>query len=410
MRTLPLLIYLVAVCAASLLIGCPAEAFGYARLSADDAAAAKNEVYRAGQRDLDAGRFSQAIDKFTTVARRGGAGADAALYWKAYAENKAGRRQQALATVKQLAGSFPKSAWLDDARALEVEIRGASGKGAAPEAKDDEELKLYALNGLLGSDPDRAVPMLQKFLQGNHSQRLKEQALFVLSQSDSPEARKTLGDVARGAAYPELQRKAIEYLAIAGGEENVGALDEIYRSSSRPEVKSAVLDAYLIANRRDRILAIVRDGKDASLRGKGIDLLGALGATKELRQLYADYSSPEVRMHVLNALGVAGDAETLADTARREQDPGLRRRAIEALGVAHGPQATAALRALYTANADLATRRAVVNALFVQNNAPALIEIFRAEKDREIRHEIVQRLTLMDSAEASEFLAKIYKD
>ncbi|HEX9943065.1 MAG TPA: HEAT repeat domain-containing protein [Thermoanaerobaculia bacterium] len=409
MRLLPLLLSLAAVYGTSLLASFPAAAQPAFYLSAADAAAKKDDLYRAGQRDIDAGRWTQAIDKFSQVARRGGAEADAALYWKAYAENKAGRPQQAVSTLRQLAGSHPKSAWRDDAKALEVEIRGASGKGADPAAGEDEELKLYALNGLLGSDPDRALPMLQKFLRGNHSPRLKEQALFVISQSDAPEARKTLHEVARGSAHPELQMKAIEYLGIAGSDENVRALDEIYRASARPEVKSAVLNAYLVANQSGRVFAVARDAKDP-LRGQAISLLGAMSAEKELRQLYQSETSPGARMKVLEALGVARDVTTLAGIARQEQDPALRRKAIQGLGVAGGAKAAEALRSLYSASSDPSIRRAVLEALFVQNNARGLIEVFHAEKDREVRRQIVQYLSLMDSEEASKFLEKIYNN
>jgi hypothetical protein len=382
-----------------------------------DAAARKDDLYHAGQRDIDAGRWSEAIDKFGQVAKKGGADADGALYWKAYAESKAGREQQALATLRQLSGSYAKSSWLDDARALEVEIRGdvgdgggrGNGGGSDASGGDDEELKLYALNGLLASDPDRAVPMLQKFLQGSHSPKLKEQALFVLSQGNSSAAHDTLLAVARGTSHPELQRKAIEYLGIAGGEENLRALDEIYRGASRPEVKRTVLNAYLIANQPARVVAIARDGKDP-LRGEAINTLGALGAEGELKQLYRGEAAPEVRMKVLDALGIAGDVDTLVDIARSEKDPAVRRKAIQALGVSGGSKAAGALRSMYSAASDAATRHAVIEALFVQNNAQGLIEIFRAEKDREIRREIVQYLTMMHSEEASQFLEKIYSN
>lgn len=371
------------------------------------AAVKKDDLYRAGQRDIDAGRWTQAIDKFGQLARKGGSETDAALYWKAYAENKAGRSQNALATLRQLSGSHPKSEWQDDARALEVEIRGGSSRGGAPGADEDEELKLYALNGLMASDPERAVPMVQKFLRGDHPRHLKEKALFVLSQGDSPEGYRTLMDVARGSAHPELQLTAIEHLGIAGGDEAMRTLDEVYRSSTRPEVRRAILNAYHIDDRTGRILAIARDGRDP-LQREAVNLLGANQNRQELKQLYQ--SEPELRMEVLAALGVAQDVETLAGIARQERDPALRRQAIQGLGVSGTPEAAKALRSLYGAATDTPTRRAILEAFMIQNNARALIDVFNAEKDREIRREIVQHLANMRSDEAEKFLARIYED
>ncbi|HEX6902253.1 MAG TPA: HEAT repeat domain-containing protein [Thermoanaerobaculia bacterium] len=365
------------------------------------AAMQKDDVYRAGQRDIDAGRWTQAIEKFGEVARKGGSETDAALYWKAYAENKAGRSQQALATLRQLSAGHAKSEWIDDAKALEVEIRGGSG------ADEDDELKLYALNGLMGSDPEKAVPLLQKFLRGNHSKELKEKALFVLSQSETPEGFKTLAEVARGAAHPELQLQAIQYLGTAGGDEAMRVLDEIYRSSGKPEVREAVLHAYHVDERKGRILAIARDGNDP-LRREAVNLLGANEARQELRQLYQ--SEPELRMEIVHALGVAEDVETLARLAREEQNPDLRHQAIQGLGISETPEAAKALRSLYGSATDAPTREAVLHAFMVQDNARALIEIFNAEKDREVRREIVRLLATMDSDEAEKFLERIYKD
>jgi len=389
MKTLPIL-FSLAIFGSALVVAQPAEK--------------KSDLYRTGQRDIDAGRFAEAIEEFGQVARRGGSEADAALYWKAYAEHKAGRKEQALATLRQLAGTYPKSHWRDDAKALEVEIKGPSGT-----TNEDEDLKLYALNGLAGSDPGHALPILQKFLQGNQPQRLKEQALFVLSQCDAPEARKILLATAHGTANPELQLKAVEYLGIAGRDENTRILEEIYRAASRPEIKQAVLNAYLIAADQGRILAVAQDSKDP-LHGHAINTLGALGARKELRQLYQNATSPEDRMQVLDAMGVAGDVDTLIDLARREKDPQVRRKAIQGLGIAGGSKTGEALRSLYSTAADGATRQSVVEALFIQGNAHALIEIFHAEKDREMRREIVQRLSMMHSDEATKFLEKIYQN
>ncbi|HEV8582486.1 MAG TPA: HEAT repeat domain-containing protein [Thermoanaerobaculia bacterium] len=374
------------------------------------AEAQKDELYTEARKDLDAGRWAAAIDKFGRVAAKGGANADAALYWKAYSQKKAGKAADALATLRQLGGSFAKSSWLDDARALEMEIRGESGRHPNPSAEEDEELKLYALNGLMSSDSRRAVPMLVKFLDGHHSQRLKEQALFVLSQSDSPEARKILVDVARGSRYPELQRKAIESIGISGDDEGIQALTEIYSATDKPGVKIAILDAYLVADQTGRVFAAAREEKDPQVRRKAISQLGPMNATQELRQLYRNETSQGLKLMILEGLAVADDADALIEIARDEKEPVLRRKAISGLGINDSPKAAAALKSLYTANADAGVRRAVIEGLFIQDNARALIELFRVEKDPELKREIVQKLGLMDSDEAMEFLAKLFGD
>ncbi len=364
----------------------------------------KDALYQEARKDLDAGRFNAAADKFGKSAAKGGKDADAALYWKAYAQKKGGKSGEALATLRQLASAHPRSEWQDDAKALEIEIRGAAGQRPDPDDEVDEETKLYALNGLMSSGSKQAVPMILKFLDGPHSPRLKGQALFVLSQSDSPEARKTLLEVARGTRHPELQRQAIDSLGAAGDAE---ALAEIYRVSNTA-VKLAILDGYMAAGAEEQIIAAARGEKDPAVRRKALDLLGPIGAGQELRQLYRD-ADPAARKQILNGLAVAGDAEALSGIARDEKEPGpLRREAIEGLGIIDSPQATAALKSLYTGSSEAWVREAAIQGLFVQDNAKALIEIYRAEKDPRMRREIVQKLSLMGSPEAEAFLLKIF--
>ena len=70
--------------------------------------------------------------------------------------------------------AYANSRWQDDAKALEIEVRQASGEKVNPNAEPDEDLKLMALNGLMNSDPERAIPMIEKVLQGSQSPKLKE--------------------------------------------------------------------------------------------------------------------------------------------------------------------------------------------------------------------------------------------
>ena len=67
----------------------------------------------------------------------------------------------------------------------------ARGSAGVPEVQADEELKLFAIQGLQHQDPEQAIPMLEKLLQGTSSPRLKERTLFVLAQSNAPRARRS---------------------------------------------------------------------------------------------------------------------------------------------------------------------------------------------------------------------------
>jgi len=175
------------------------------------------DLYDTAREALDDGKYQQAEQKFDELAQKNGPRTDAAMYWKAYAENQSGKRDTALATIASLKSKFPQSRWKKDAEALEIEVRQSSGHPVNPDLQSDEELKTLALQGLMNSDPQRGIQMIEKRLAGTASPKDKGKMLFVLAQNGSPEAREVLGKIAQGQSNPDLQRKAVEYLGIFGG-------------------------------------------------------------------------------------------------------------------------------------------------------------------------------------------------
>src|SRR5207237_6898997 len=108
--------------------------------------------------------------------------------------------------------TYPKSKWSDDANKLELEIRQSAGQHIQLEHVDDLELKLMALNGLMNSDPERAIPILDNLLKTSKEPKLRDKALFILSQSSSQPAYDILSRVPKNNADPALQRRAVRYL------------------------------------------------------------------------------------------------------------------------------------------------------------------------------------------------------
>ncbi len=303
--------------------------------------------YERGSEALEKRQWEEAVSAFSDVPRTS-ARADGALYWTAYAQNKLGRRDQALATLAELEKNFPQSRWLNDAKALRIEIRQAQGQPVRPEAQDDEDLKLMAINSLMHTDNERAVPMLAQVLQSSASPRLKERALFVLAQSGSPAARQAIVDMAKGKANPDLQRKAITYLGLFGGSDSSAALADIYRSSQDPVVRKQVIESWFLK----------------------------------------------------------GDTQRMAELARTEKDPAVRREAITKLGLM-GKKTAPDLAAMYGTETDKQLKKAILNAFFLQGNATSIIELARKETDPELKREAVSKLSIMGSKEASDFMMEI---
>jgi hypothetical protein len=374
-----------------------------------DAQAKEDALYSEGTRAINDAHWSQAESIFANIVQLHGERAEAALYWKAYAENKEGKPTQALETCNQLKQAYPHGKWINECGALEIEIRGKSDDPLPPQAEQDEELKLLALNSLMQQDEARALPVIQQILNGDKSEKLKSRALFVLAQDQSQPAQALLGQVARGERDAALQRKAIEMLAITQGKQSAGTLADIYRQSNNDEVKKSILHTYLIIGTPDPLVEAARHETNPELVRTAVHALGAMGASSQLLTLYHDTSSPEAKADIISGLIPAGQkgAEALGTIAGSEQDPALRSKAIRNLGIAGGKSAVPALLATYKKNSDPETRKAVIQALFLAGDSHDLVELARAEKDPEIEKSIVQQLSLMRDKEATDYMLEV---
>jgi len=368
-----------------------------------------DELYEEGREAIEEGKYDRAVDRFTKLIELKTTRTDAALYWKSYSLAKLGQRAEALSTLADLQKRFADSRWSRDAKALEVEVRQASGQTVSPASQDDDELKLMALRGIMQSDPEQAFPIIEKMLSGTNSPKVKDRALFVLSQSRGARARDIIAGVAKGNSNPDLQLRAIRYLGIMNGTENRQLLADVYKSSPDPAVKRAILRSFMVAGDRERLLSVAKTETTPELRGEAVQQLGVMHAGAELNDLYQTESSADVKKRILQAMFVGGQSDKLIELAKGEKDPELRKSAIHNLGLTRSAGTAGALTAIYASDASADVRKAVVNALFLQSNAKALVDLARAEKNPELKKDIVSKLSLMKSKDATDYLMELLK-
>jgi HEAT repeat protein len=369
----------------------------------------ETSLYEQGNNALYEGRYDRAVANFSRLIEMKGTRVEAALYWKAYAQNRLGQRAEALATLAELTKGYPNSSYLKQARPLAVEIQGAGSQAARPESQADEDLKLIAINALAHSDPEQAVPLLEKILNGNASPRLKVRALFVLAQINSPRAREVVKNVAKGSTIPELQNRAIQYLGTQGGLESRATLAEIYSSTTDIDVKRRILRSFMAAGEKSRLFAVAQTEPNAELRLEAVRQLGAMGANDELWQMYQKENSLDIKRQILSAMQAGGNVTRMIDIAKSEKDPELRRIAVRNLGVMGSKAGGDALVEIYGSEKDLAIRRSAINSLFIQGNATALVTLARKEQDISLKTEMVQKLANMDSKIARDYMIELLK-
>ncbi len=388
------------------------------------AQAGADNPYQQGQQAIDRGDYDKAIEIYDGLTGENEKNADAALYWKAYAYSKKFRYLEAEQTLAELLHRYPKSTWIRDARVLQ---RGIKANLRAKPARDrqaerarrggrderlnhpgsDDELKAIALESLIMVDEERALPVLKRFLAGNHSVELKRRALFILSQTGSSEAKQIVLDFAKSESNPELQQEALRVLGISGDEDSISALAEIYRNTDNPELKVQILHNLMTSGDPDVLIEVAENEKNTELRLIAINLLGAMGETTYLRRMYETERSTEAKIQIINALGVAGDFETLREVARNSTNTEVQLIAINMLGLDSSEENGEVLVGYYRESDNREVKGACLNALMVQGNAQALISLFEAERNPELKRQILDYATMTDPERATDLLIQI---
>src|SRR5499426_2784563 len=190
------------------------------------------KVFRQGRDQIEDENWSSAAATFNSFVADypKHKDVDAALYWMAFALKKQGKFAEADRQLERLIREHPRSNWLDDARAMRVEIAGQTGNKQVVEReldKNDLEIKLIALQGLFQSNPDRAMAIVGEILLKPDSQagrQLKDNAIALLGQHGGPKTTPTLMDLARNLTDRKLRKTAIFWLGQSGDESAFGLL------------------------------------------------------------------------------------------------------------------------------------------------------------------------------------------
>jgi HEAT repeat protein len=385
------------------------------------------QVFRQGRDLIDKEDWAAAAAKFGGYVSQypKSKEADAALYWLAYALKKQGRFQDAEQTLERLAREFPRSTWVDDARAMQVEIAPRVGKRVDPEGLADDELKMVALQSLFQSDPARAGAYVAEILKPNSkaSRELKETAVSLLGNYGGPEATAMLLDIARTQPDADLRAVAIHRLGQTNDETVVDELKKIYAAEQDREVKEQVLHAFSQMNSPRAyagLLEVARaGGADAELRQTAIHWIGERNeaqAVDDLMRIMAGERDDDVRGAVLHAFSQMNDPRAqarLLEVARGGGDASveLRSQAIHWVGQRQGDAVVDELMSIYRADRNEEVRGAVLHALSQQSNPRArasLLEVARAGDDPEMRSQAIHALTQVDDEASVAELVKLY--
>jgi HEAT repeat protein len=260
--------------------------------------------------------------------------------------------------------------------------------------EDKEELQIAAIEALISAPPERAMPIVTRVLQGDYDAEVKENALFIASQIDTEEAQNLLLETARTSSG-DLQEEAIVMIGIGGGEAALAGLGELYASGDG-DVRESVLEAYMIAGDSKAIYDIAANATSADEFEDAVEMLAAMGAMDELRELKVNSDMSKGMAH---AFAIAGDLESVREMALDQSDPDAQVEAIGALGLIGNDEANATLMQMYRQSDDDDVREAALEGMLISGYDEGVLELYRTSQNNEEKRELLEYLSYMESDE-----------
>lgn len=354
----------------------------------------RNENYRVAMKAMKERRYDDAVQLFNQIVDAGDEDVDAALYWKAFSLHKTGKNSQALSALKDLEEEWPDSSWANDGEALKIEIQTAMGMTPDPDEHSDMDIKLVALAGLLHTEPEKAMDLLEKIINGNQSEELKERALFILVQKPDARGEKILQQLAKDSDSTELRRGAVMALSAGAFPNTNDFLVRLYREETNREFKEIPLDGLMARGATDTLVELAREEQDPEVLSMFVHHLGVLGKTDFLKELYnGDYPN-ELKEQVLQGLFLAKDEAFLLKVAEEETDPELLNGVFHSLALADGCDS---LVRLYEDTDSVERKIAIIEAVFLDEKCSLLRDVVEKESNPELVSHAVRSLSLNGS-------------
>jgi HEAT repeat protein len=398
-----------------------------------------DSLYRLAREALSRGDYKRAAEIFHRIPERfpQSAYAGQSMYYEAYALYRSGESDDlstAIDRLNSLDKRYPAVARGGDAKSLRTRVCGELAKrgdescaadisekaegdndvkngdtrvlpgqrNCSPDADDDNDDRIAALNALLQMDAERAMPILEKVLARRDacSVALRRKAVFLVSQKRTDRTANILMSVARSDPDQEVREQAVFWLSQVPG--STGLLEEILKGNSDEAIKEKALFALSQQNepRAQQILRdfAVRESEGEDLREKAIFWLGQRRSTENtefLRGLYTRLTNEDLKEKVMFSLSQqkgAGNEQWLMNIAvNPREDIELRKKALFWAG--QSGVATAELSSLYNKMTDGEMRDQMIFVFSQRQHDPAamdkLFDIARNDRDPERRKKAI---------------------
>jgi len=264
--------------------------------------------------------------------------------------------------------------------------------------EQDPELQMAIIRTLGLMDATDELRKIYPTLKSQETRKAALEAYFLAGDTE------TLRQVLETETNPELRITAIRGIAMEDDEGAVELLESAYDKAASLEEKKAILESLsMMDDAEDLAMKIVRSEPNIELRRDAIHMLGVMDATSAMADLYASIGEKELRKSVLESMMIADDIEGLQKVLQTEDDEEMRAQAIQMLAVSDDDNAAEYLAGLYP-SASKTEKQAIIQSMMIMENAKGLIGLLKTESDPELKRQMLQMLTIMDSEESDQYL------
>jgi HEAT repeat protein len=288
------------------------------------------------------------------------------------------------------------------ARGGDVARAGSQGRNCSPDADEDSDDRIAALNALLQMDAERAMPILQQVLARRDpcSVALRRKAVFLVSQKRTDQTANILMSVARSDPDQETREQAVFWLSQVPG--STGLLEEILKGSGDENIKEKALFSLSQQHEPRAQQALQefasRETENSDLREKAIFWLGqnhSKDNTEFLRTLYGRLTNEDLKEKILFSLSQqrgAGNEQWLMNIAvNPKEDIELRKKALFWAG--QSGVAISEIAQLYDRMSDAEMKDAIIFSLSQRPNDRAatdkMFDIAKNDNDPELRKKAI---------------------
>jgi len=254
----------------------------------------------------------------------------------------------------------------------------------------DKELSLQMIHllGIMGANQE--LKDISKTIKDQDSKRALIQALALSGDGES------IKDMIENSDDRKFKIEAIHSLIILDDDNTENYLFELYDKFKDVELKREVISVFIATDvNSDKILSLFKNETSSELKSKLIETLMILEDEQGLIQALELETDEDSKQKILQMLGVMGATDALAKLYNDNMNIETQRQIIHSMGLHESDQSEAFLKKAYkTDNADI--KRAVIQALMIQDDAHTLITLLKQETDNDLKKELIRTISMIN--------------